>query len=34
MNDLDRNLDRVDHVYRLCGVGNLNGWVRDSVKGV
>ena len=31
-NDLDKVLDRVDNGYRLCVLGDLNGWVEDRVR--
>ena len=30
-NDMDRVLDRVGNGYRLCVMGDLNGWVGDWV---
>ena len=31
-NDLDRNVDRVGNGYRLCVMGDLNGWIGDGVR--
>ena len=31
-NDLDRVMDRVDNGFRLCALGDLNGWVGDKVR--
>ena len=28
-NDMDRNLDSVENGYRLCILGDLNGWMGD-----
>ena len=32
LNDLDRTVDRVGNGYRLCAMGNLNGWTGDRVR--
>ena len=32
-NDLDKVADRVGNGYRLCVVGDLNGWIADIVRG-
>ena len=29
---MDRILDRVSNGYRLCNIGNLNGWIGDRVR--
>ena len=31
-NDLDKFVDRVGNGYRLCVLGDLNGWVGDRVR--
>ena len=31
-NDMDRTMDRVGNGYRLCVLGDLNGWIRDRVR--
>ena len=31
-NDMDRILDRVGNGYRLCILGNLNGWMGDRMR--
>ena len=31
-NDMDKVLDRVGNGYRLCILGDLNGWIFDRVK--
>ena len=31
-NDLDRIMDRVGSGYRLCFLGDLNGWIGDRAR--
>ena len=31
-NDMDRILDRVENGYRVCILGDLNGWIRDRMR--
>ena len=31
-NDMDKTMDRVGNGYRLCVMGDLNGWVGDRVR--
>ena len=31
-NDLDRTVDRVGNRYRLCILGDLNGWIGNRVR--
>ena len=31
-NDMDRILDRVENGYRLCILGDLNGWIGDRTR--
>ena len=31
-NDMDRTVDRVENEYRLCVLGDLNGWIGDRVR--
>ena len=31
-NDMDRTGDRVGNGYRLCVLGDLNGWIGDRVR--
>ena len=31
-NDLDRVVDKVDKRYRLCLLGDLNGWAGDRLR--
>ena len=31
-NDLDKVVDRVGNGYRLCVLGDLNGWIADRVR--
>ena len=31
-NGMDRNVDRVGNGYRLCVLGDLNGWIGDRVR--
>ena len=31
-NDMDRVVDRVGYGYRLCMLGDLNGWIGDRVR--
>ena len=31
-NDMDRTLDSVGSGYRLCILGDLNGWIRDRTR--
>ena len=32
-NDMDRTLDSVGNRYRLCILGDINGWIRDRTRG-
>ena len=29
---MDRTLESVGNAYRLCIVGDLNGWIRDRIR--
>ena len=29
---MDKTMDRVRNGYRLCMLGDLNGWIRDRVR--
>ena len=31
-NDMDMTVDRVEKWYRLCVLGDLNGWIGDRVR--
>ena len=31
-NEFDRVVDRVKNGYRLCVLGDLNGWIEDMVR--
>ena len=31
-NDMDRTLDRVGNGYRLCILGDINGWIGDRTR--
>ena len=31
-NDMDRTLDSVGNRYRLCILGDLNGWIGDRTR--
>ena len=31
-NDIDRTMGRVGNGYRLCVLGDLNGWIEDIVR--